>query len=272
MYAAVDIGGTKTLVAVFNADGTISEQSKFPTSPDYQTFLTDLANTVANLSTKSFVSGALGLRGNINRETGFSLFDDVLKWGQVAVRDDCSKILSCPLLMENDSKLAGLSEAILIKEEFRKVLYVTISTGIGSAFIVDGKLDQNTINSEVGKSLFEHDGKLQQWEDFASGRAIVATYHKPASEIEDPASWHQIAQNIAVGLIDIVAAYTPEVVVFGGGVGAHFDKFEQPLAQIIQDIKPVEIVFPALRAAQRPEEAVIYGCYELIRQSNNGHN
>ncbi len=271
MYAAVDIGGTKTLVAVFDKSGEIVEQVKFPTSPDYQIFLKELADNVAKFSTKEFVAGGVGIRGNIDRATGMTLMDDVLHWGQIPIKTDCKRIFTCPFGLENDSKLAGLSEALLLKDKYRKVSYLTISTGIGSAFIVDGTLDQDTINSEVGKSIFEYDGKLQQWEDFASGRAIVAKYGKRASEIEDPETWREISKAIALGVMVIIASFTPDVVVFGGGVGSHFDRFEKPLKEIINDFKPDEIAIPPLQAAQRPEEAVIYGCLELAKQISSFH-
>jgi predicted NBD/HSP70 family sugar kinase len=266
MYAAVDIGGTKTLVAVFGRDGIIVEQVKFPTSPDYQVFLKELADNVANFSTKEFVAGGVGIRGNIDRETGMTLMDDVLHWGRVPIKADCKAVFKCPFELENDSKLAGLSEALLLKDKYRKVSYLTISTGIGSAFIVDGKLDPDTLNSEVGKSIFEYDGKLQQWEDFASGRAIVAKYGKRASEIEDPETWREISKALALGIIVVIASFTPDVVVFGGGVGSHFARFEKPLKKLIKEIMPAEIAIPPLQVAQRPEEAVIYGCLELAKQ------
>lgn len=266
MFAAVDIGGTKTLVAVFDTAGNLVEESKFPTPKDYQEFKRQLADNVAKLSTKKFSLGVVGIRGNIDRKAGLAVYDRILGWGEVALRDDCKDIFGCQFLIENDSKLAGLSEANLITNEFNKVLYLTISTGIGSAFVVAGKLDQNTIDSEVGMSLFEHEGVLQRWEDFASGSAIVAKYHKRASEIDDPAAWESIAKNIALGLVNVIAAFTPQVVIFGGGVGSHFDKFDKQLKQALIDIKPKEISLPALRVAGRPEEAVIYGCYELAKQ------
>jgi predicted NBD/HSP70 family sugar kinase len=265
MYAAVDIGGTKTLVAVFDASGAILERIKFPTPPDYDDFKRDLAANVAQLTTKDFIAGAIGIRGNIDRAAGLSLQDDVLAWQSVPIRDDCQAVFGCNFVLENDSKLAGLSEAIRVKETYRKVLYVTVSTGIGSAFIVDGVLDPDTQDSEIGKSVYEHEGQVRQLEDFASGKAIVEKYGKRASDLDDPTAWQEISQNLAIGLINATAAYTPDVIILGGGVGSHFHKFEQPLKQAMLSIKPAEITMPAVQQAQYPEEAVIYGCFELAR-------
>lgn len=270
MYAAVDIGGTKTLIAVFDDAGSIIEQIKFPTPPDYEDFKRDLALNVEKLTTKQFTAGAIGIRGNVDREAGLALQDDVLAWRSAPIRDDCQKIFGCTFALENDSKLAGLSEAMHVKETYRKALYVTISTGIGSAFVVDGRLDPDTQDSEIGKSVYEHDGQIRQLEDFASGRAIVEKYGKRASDLDDPKAWQTISRDFAIGLLNATMAYTPEVIIIGGGVGSHFSKFKEPLLAAMQAMKPDEITLPVIIQAKHPEEAVIYGCYELAKTIAHG--
>lgn len=265
MYAAVDIGGTKTLIAVFSLDGKVIEQIKFPTPTNYDDFKRDLATNVAKLTSKNFRAGAIGIRGNVDREAGLSLADDVLIWGESPIRDDCAKIFGCQFSIENDSKLAGLSEAIQVKDKYRKVLYVTISTGIGSALIVDGKIDEDTQDSEIGKSVYHYEGEIRQLEDFASGKAIVAKYGKRASDLDDEQAWKDISLNFAIGLVNATAAYQPDVIVIGGGVGSHFKKFKKPLLEAMTKIIPNEIALPPVVQAKRPEEAVIYGCYELAK-------
>lgn len=268
MYAAVDIGGTKTLIAVFDDARTIVEQVKFPTPPNYEDFKQDLARNVAELTTKAFIAGAIGIRGNVDRENGLALQDDVLAWRSAPVRDDCQQVFGCKFALENDSKLAGLSEAMHVKDTYRKALYVTISTGIGSAFVVDGRLDPDTQDSEIGKSVYEHEGQIRQLEEFASGSAIVKKYGMRASDLDDPEAWQDISHDLAIGLLNATMAYTPEVIIIGGGVGSHFAKFKAPLLAAMQSMKPDEITLPAVIQARYPEEAVIYGCYELAKSLN----
>jgi predicted NBD/HSP70 family sugar kinase len=268
MYVAVDIGGTKTLIAVFDAKGAILEQVKFPTPKDYSEFKAELAKHRAMLHAQEFAQGAIGIRGNVNREKGMSLYDDILPWGEVPVRHDCEAVFGCKFVLENDSKAAGYGEALHAGNHYHKVLYLTISTGIGSAFIVDGKLDPDTVNSEIGKTLYEHEGKLQQWEDFASGKAIVAKYGQRAAEIDDYETWKEISHNLAIGLINACATYTPDLVILGGGVGTYFDKYQQTLKEAIHAMKPDELTVPEIRRAAHPEEAVIYGCYHLAKNAH----
>ena len=59
-----------------------------------------------------------------------------LPWQDVPIAKDVESIIHCPTMIENDAKLAGLSEAMLVKD-YRRVLYVTIGTGIGTAIIID---------------------------------------------------------------------------------------------------------------------------------------
>jgi glucokinase len=59
---------------------------------------------------------------------------------------------------------------------------------------------------------------------------------------------------------------TPEVIIIGGGVGASLHKFKGYLDNWLKALTPVAITVPPILEAQHPEEAVIYGCYELAKQ------
>lgn len=262
---AIDVGGTKTLLASFDSRGNVVEKLKFPTPPDYHEFVHELTHTVASLTTKKFEKCIIAMPGSIDRKAGIALEFGNLPWHNVPIVDDLHAVLGIPVRVENDAKLAALSEAHLLPT-YRKVLYITVSTGIGGGLVINGKLDPNNLGAEYGRMLLEHDGKLQLWEEFASGKAIVAKLGKRASDITDPADWYVVARNIALGLIDVIAATTPDAIVIGGGVGSHFDKFGQ---QLITELKIYEdhlLHVPPIFGAQRAEEAVIYGCYILANQ------
>jgi len=265
MYGVVDIGGTKTLIAVFDKDGAIVEQIKFPTPKEYAVFTQELATNVEKLSTSDFHRVAVAIPGTPDRKHGLGLIFGNLPWVNVPVEKDAEKIFKCPVKIENDTKLAALSEAIHLKGEFKKVLYVTISTGISAGLVVDGKLDTNLQDIEPGKMTIEHLGKFEQWEDFASGRAIVAKFGKRASDITDPKTWYIIARNIAVGLNTLIATLDPDVIVIGGSVGNHLEKFEDRLLEELKIYEYPMTPVPPIRKAARPDKAVIYGCYELAR-------
>lgn len=269
MFVAVDIGGTKTLVAVYDRGGKIIEQIKFPTPTEYEEFKSELAKVVEGLTTKDFTRVVVAVPGLLNRKTGVALaFGNILWQPPVPIQADAEAIFNCPVMIENDTKLAGLSEALLLGTKFNRILYVTISTGISSAYIVSGRIDPNTQDAETGQILLEHDGKLMDWEDFGSGRAFQAKFGKRVSDTDadDTAAWHWLARNIAIGLVALIATLTPEVLVIGGGVGAHLDKFKDRLDEQMRIFENPMLPIPPILKAQRAEEAVIYGCYEYAKQ------
>lgn len=268
MYIAVDIGGTKTLLATFDQDGKIAETVKFETDQDYRIFLEDLQIHLGELTTERAAKVAVAIPGKVDRSSGVGLDFGNLPWTDVTVQKDFQQIFGCPVLVENDANLAGLSEAHLIKDEFNKVLYITISTGIGTGIITSGIIDPDFADSEGGQMPLEHNGKFEAWESFASGSAIVERYGKRAADITDESVWREIVHSFAGGILDLLATIQPEVVVIGGGVGSHFDRFGALLVEELKRFETPLVPIPPIREAQHAEEAVIYGCYELLRASD----
>jgi len=264
MYLGIDVGGTKTLVTSLTNEGVIKEEFRFPTPKDYQEFLAEVATNVAQLSTKDFRACGIGIPGIVDNR-GHGMNFGHLSWHDVPVQADIERIAHCPVAIENDAKLAGLSEAMLVKE-YRRVLYVTVSTGIGIGYIVDQHIDPNLRTDEGGHILLEHRGKYRRWEEFAAGSAIVREFGKPLKDINNQHDLRIIARNIAIGLIDHIAILTPDLIVIGGSVGTHFPKYSEYLQEYLEKYDSPMIQLPKIQAAQRPEKAVVYGCFDLAKQ------
>ena len=268
MLLAIDVGATKTLLAVFSGEGKILASSKFATRHSYKTFLKDLDTAVKGYQRNyKFSACVCALPGKIELKNGVGLSFGNLPWRNVPAKKDLENLLDgMPVWVAHDSSLAGLSEAILTHGKYKKVLYLTISTGIGDGIIIDGKIDVNLADSEAGQMVLEHEGKLQKWETLASGSALVKRYGKLAAEIDDAAIWQTYAKDLAPGIEQLTAAFQPDVIILGGGVGAHFEKFSAYLIQQLGEFKNRLVPIPSIIKAKRPEEAVVYGCYEYYKQ------
>lgn len=266
MYLAIDIGGTKTFTASIDEAGNIIEQIRFETPKEYSLFLEDLENSLAKLTTKEFKAVGIGAPGKIDRDHGSVVAFGNLPWRNIHLKKDVESIVKAPVSIDNDANLAGLSEAMLHKS-YNKVLYVTVSTGIGTGFIVGQKIVPELADSEGGHMLFEHDGILEPWEKFASGSAIVERFGKRASEINEEKVWRIIAHNISIGLINLIALFEPDIVVLGGGVGTHYKHYGKYLEDELRSDQTSIVKIPKIIEAKRPEEAVVYGCYYLVKAS-----
>jgi predicted NBD/HSP70 family sugar kinase len=261
----IDIGGTKTLVAVLTNEGVIYESLKFPTLKRYDDFLEELKANVAKLKTQDFRAGAVAAPGEIDRKRGRFIVGGNLHWKNEPVQHDVERITHCPMLLENDANLAGLSEAMLLKDKHAKILYLTISTGIGGGLIVDQRIDPSMEDVEPGQMMLQHGDKVVKWESFASGKAIFEKYHQKAAEIKDPIIWKAVVKDWAIGFIDILAVTQPDVIVIGGGVGHYLEKYHDLLVAELKKYATPLVPIPPILKAKRPEEAVVYGCYDLAR-------
>lgn len=267
MWLAIDIGGTKTLIAAFDVHGNAKKELKFPTPQNYDEFLKELALHIPELGIEDFKSAGVAVPGILDRERGRVLALGNLSWKNEPIEADLERLCGCPVIIENDAKLAGLYEAKNVMKDFKRVVYITISTGIGIALIVNGVIDSN-VGDRGGKGiLLEHEGKIMPWENFASGKAIVKKYGKRASDITDIQDWKEIVRTFSIGILDVTAVLEPQIVIIGGGVGAHFDKFGKLLVEESKKYETPMEPIPPIIGAKRPEEAVIYGCYELAKDT-----
>ncbi len=270
MYLAIDVGATKTLLAVFDEAGQPRLKHKIATQRDYEDFLADIKQALnQELAEYQLTAACVAVPGLLDDSRSHAIAFGNLPWQNIPIKQDLAALLpNVKLLIENDTKLAGLYEASRLETKYPKVLYLTISTGISAGLIVNGRIDPVLADSEPGQMLIEHDGQKKMWEDLASGKALVARYGQMASELEDEASWKEYAALIALGLNELLATLQPDVVIIGGGVGAHLEKFQKFLEVELNKAKNPLVPIPPIVKARRPEEAVIYGCYKYITQGS----
>ncbi len=263
MYLGIDFGATKTLVAKLTPEGEIAQQIKFDTPAEYPDLVHEIGEC-ANQLGGNFEIAAIGAPGVIDRRNGSVISYGNRDWQNTPLGADLEAQLTCRVIVENDGKTGAVSESEIIKNEFKNVLYLAIGTGIGIANVVDSVNNLDVADIGGHGLLVEHDGQTLPWEDFAGGRAITERFGKHASEITAPEDWQIIAHNLGVGILELLKLYQPEVIVFGGGVGSHFEHFKQPLQS---ELEKSNVKVPALRQAKDPELAVIHGCYLLIKQA-----
>lgn len=263
MIIAIDVGGTKTLIADFNADGAIGQEVRFETPRNENDFfdklLDSLSEAYPNKSTVEAV--CIALPGIIN-DDGILEYAPNLGWHELQIKERLVTVFSCPIFIQNDANLAGLAEAHALQIVPRLSLYVTISTGIGTGIVVNGRLLPALNKSEGGHMQLEYDGITRDWESFASGKSIHETYGKYAYEITSKKIWDQITDKISRGLLVLIPALQPDIIIIGGSIGTHFDKYKESLRKVLHDkLKGSRLPVPEIVQASHPEKAVIYGCY-----------
>lgn len=270
MNLAVDIGGTKTLLATFDHKNNIIAQQQFPTPEVYQDFMSQFKSCLSTLGARDVEAVAVGAPGVIDRQNGIGVSLGNLPWKRVPIGSDIGSYLNCQVFVENDAKLAAIYEASIVRDKYSRVFYVTIGTGIGLALVINGDLS-NAISDTGGRYiLIENNGELVSWEALASGSAIVKLFGEKAADIQDQNEWMIYIHHLLSGLYVLLPILEPEVVVIGGGVGSHFDRFGQLLVAKFGESKQKLNSIPAFIQATNSSEAVIYGGIKLIEARSDG--
>lgn len=277
MYALFDIGGTKTRVAISRNLKGMGEPVVFDTPRLYAEGLAVLVSAVRELAGGERVRAITGgIRGVLTKDRSGLAHDDVLApWqGQPLVRD-LAEALDAPVALENDAALAALGEAVYgAGNGFRIVAYHTISTGVGGARVVDGKIDAHDVGFEPGHQSIDADQTLAptaasaDLEDYISGAAIERRFGKAPREIpqSDPL-WGELARLLAYGLKNAVVYWSPEVIVLGGSMilgdpRIPIDEVATHLAAALADLVPT----PLVRAAVLGEQGGLYGALSLLAE------
>jgi predicted NBD/HSP70 family sugar kinase len=261
MLVTVDTGGTKTLIAPFEQDGVMGETIRFPTPKNQEEYVALLRKTLQeNFGDQPVEALVVALPGII--KDGVAVWCNNLEWRNFDAQAALAGVLGdVPILIENDANLAGLAETRILEPVPVSSLYVTISTGIGTGFITNGHIDPGLRYSEGGRALVEFEGKVREWEDFASGKAIYEEFKTFAKDIDSDHTWSLIADRISRGFLAVIPITQPDIVIIGGSIGTYFERYGPQLESILRQKLPSHIPCPIFQTARHPEQAVIYGCY-----------
>ncbi len=220
MYCVLDIGGTNLRVGV-SRDGAALQAIKIAPTPKRFTDGVALIQTFARQLTrdKKIKAVVAGMPGQIDqrshRHSGAGNLPD---WSGKPIAKTLSRLLHAPVLLENDALLAALGEAHRgAGRGYPIVGYLTVSTGLGGAKIVDGKPDANAFGFEPGAHIIESK-KLQTLESLVSGAAVLRRHKKSAASLSGAAAWNELTRCLAMGIHNAIRFWSPDIMVIGGGL------------------------------------------------------
>lgn len=270
MVIGIDIGGTKIGIGMAKNGRQIERHLDFATPPDYHQALHLMVSSIQRLSGGDDVT-AVGIAspGPLNPTAGIILAPHNVNWHYVEITKDLERLLHCPVRLENDATLGGIAEARFgAGKPYTSVLYITISTGIGTSLIINQQPLPTQYNMEGGHQLLQvgDQNQLQSFESLVSGHAIKQHYGKIAADISDPQIWDEIAQHMSWGIFNLITMCNPEVVVLAGGVSVHHKRFLAPLRTHLAAL-PALYPLPKIVPARYIETAPLLGALELARES-----
>ena len=262
MNILFDIGGTKTRIARGRGIDSFDTPIIFDTPQKYVDGIKKIKEIILDLSNGEPVQViAGGIAGPFNTQTQTLLQSKNLPdWVAKPLAQDLIETFHSKVVLDNDSAMVGLGEAISgAGRGFSIVAYITVSTGVGGARIVDGKLDERSIGFEPGKQIMNEAG--QTLEDLISGKSIFAETGKRPEDITDQKYWEEKAKILARGLSNVIVDWSPDVIVLGGSM---MNTVGIPLPIVEQRVKELVTIFPTLPVLKKSELGDLGGLYGAL--------
>jgi len=231
--AAMELGGTKTVVAVADADGVLCEEYRFPTTTPEETMNIAVSwwrarGEVARLGIASF--GPLRVDPQAV-DFGTFLRTPKESWQGFSFASYFHNHLpGVPWFLDTDVQAALLAEMTYgAARGLNDVLYLTVGTGIGAGLACGGRLVHGTLHPEMGHWLVRRHADdsfvglcpfhRDCWEGLASGPAMAQRWGAAAHTLPmDHPAWDMEAFYLAQGLYTACAMVSPQRLILGGGV------------------------------------------------------
>jgi glucokinase len=282
--AGIEFGGTKLLGVVTDQDGNVVMEAREPTpySPD------ELVDAVVELADelRPFDTIGIGAAGLVSRDGELVYAPNVGNIENLALSERLEAKLGHPVQVVNDAACAAIAEVRFgVARGLSEVAVVTLGTGIGGAFVIDGDLHlgRNGFSGEPGHMIVDPKGPVcvcgQRgcWERYASGAGFhyLTSLHLDhgdtpsllaraggdrskvtGSFVDDAARdgdagalaiYEDFAFWLAVGIVNLSNLIDPEAVVLGGGMVAQADLFIDRTRELVHEMRYADHVRPPLR-------------------------
>lgn len=274
MYVAIDIGGTKTLLALFTNRGTRIKRLKMKSYQEQDKWLTELKKSIPRIlplrrsSVKAITISYPGiLDGNHPGKA-----PNLPNWNGPVI-EECIKDLfnnnrvNCKIYYKNDADLGAFYECYNYSGT---TIYLTFGTGIGGGIIKSRRLTKESSTFEPGHMMKSYRGKRMEWEKISSSKAIRAANNDlDVTKISEKKALDDVACRMEIGITDIIKKYSPDQIVISGPIAQVFSGFHDTLVKLLEASLGNKYEVPKIYAAKRPQESVIYGAYLYGKSKNS---
>lgn len=271
---AIDIGGTKFSMAVFEAERMIERESH---ATD-QSILDRIARIIDGWKPRyTFDRCGIGFGGPVDFERQrVVLSTHVAGWNNFDLPHHIERLIGVLPLIDNDANAGALGEALHgAGRGYRPLFYLTLSTGIGGGIITHdncvyrgadsyaGEIGHLTIRPGGPECLCGSHGCLER---MCCGLWLERDHGRPARELlRDPEFVDRYVADLALGLKAAIVLLNPARIVIGGGIAKACDGLFVPLrAELQRQITAWSRARVDVVPAELGDDSVLWGALALV--------
>jgi len=232
----IDVGATKMDAVLFNGEKVVADYTLATPKDTLEHFLIMIVALIEPLLEKakkdrSRIKGVgLGVAGVIDNNTGTMLRSPNLPLidGKKLARLVGNKI-SLPTAMDNDANCFVRAEARMgAGKKYRSVYGITIGSGVGGGWHVDGRIYRENGSGEPGHMLvdFENNFDLEKaYQDMTHGDPAKLADEAFNGDVRARQQYEAIGKLFGKAFANIANLIAPEIFIIGGGVAMSCDLF-----------------------------------------------
>jgi glucokinase len=175
----VDLGGTKMLVGVLDADSKVLWEDREASTGQTEDELVELLVREveeARAARHGAAAVGLGIPATIDHDKGIAVSAVNLPLENLPIRDLVGERTGLPIFVDNDATVAALAEHLYgAARGAENAVMLTIGTGIGGGLILGGEVYRGSTGAgaELGHTVIEADGPRCQGN--CPGRGCIET-------------------------------------------------------------------------------------------------
>ena len=279
---AVDIGGTKFAMAVFEGDRMVRREARGTDRQGGKDWMLEQIVGIAKGWQKELELDrcGIGFGGPVDFERQvIQLSTHVAGWSNFPLPQFIRGELGIPAIADNDGFVGALGEYVYgANRGVDPSFFMTISTGIGGGFVSGGKVlrGADSYANQIGHTPIRPDGEVCLCgargclERYCGGMWLERQYGKTARELlEDPGFVREYVKDLAQGIKILIFLFNPARIAIGGGISKAGDRLFVPLRQRVREIitdwskARIDIVPTGLG-----DDNILWGANALAREMN----
>lgn len=239
---ALDIGGTKFSMAIFDGERIVERASRVTDREGGRQWMMEQILSIAGQwrQRPGFARCGIGFGGPvIFGDQRVALSTHVGGWSNYRLPAELEGELGVACVMDNDANVGGLGEAVYgAGAGYDPLFYMTLSTGIGGGVIIGGNIYRgaDSYAGEIGHLTVSPDGPeclcgaRGCLERMCSGLWLERDYGRsPKQLMGDRAFVERYVVDLARGLKACIMLLNPARIVIGGGISKAGDRLFGPL-------------------------------------------
>lgn len=295
LVIGVDLGGLKMYGAIADLGGKILQEADIlrhasSGEENYHNLvrLIEVLLSSPTIQGKKIWGIGIGAPAVTYHQTGVITWAYSLNWKDYPLKARLAEHFRLPIIVDNDVNLAALGEFWFGAGQNRQnMVLLSVGTGIGAGIIINGALYRGAheASGEVCNIIPGREFLGRSYQEFGALESLASNIgvaerarlvlkdrfpqevlenldahdvHLAARRGEDWAQQllSETVDYLAIGVVNIVACFDPELIILGGEIAQYADLYIEPILERIKGALPQQ---PCLVASSLGNRAVVMG-------------